>query len=165
MGNYVDSDRIGNFMPQMPVSGESGYVRTVALVDQAIEEAEAIIDSHLAQKYSLPFSIVPPLVRHLATQIATHMSYRQLYPADNFATNQYASQYEDWEKNAYAMLDLLKEGKMSLTLTGGSLVSTKTATRSVRGSHSDFTPTFDVDEPDQWQTDPDRLDDIASSRG
>ncbi len=166
MSLYVDEARVAKYMPQLPVSGEADYTASAALITQAIEEAEAVVDSHLGVKYSLPLDTdhIPPMVREIATNISVHKAYTFLYPMDNIASNVFSERYQTWEKNAYAMLELITDNKLVLTLTNGSLLSPKTTTPDVKGSHSDYSPTFDVDDPDQWCVDSDNLTAIADDR-
>lgn len=164
MGNYIDNTSIATYMPQLPALGESGYSATMDVIDQAIEGAEAIVDGYLGTKYSVPFSPVPPMVRDLARDISVHKAYNFLYHGDNVASNVYAERYQDWEKNAYAMLEMLQENKLVLTDTSGNIVSTKTATRNVRGTHNDFVPTFDAGDETGWRVDPDLVDEIDESK-
>lgn len=166
MSLYVSAATIATFMPQLPVDGESGYTATALVIAQAVEQAEALVDGHIGTKYSLPIDSehIPPLLREIATGISVHKAYSYLYPGDNVASNVFSEKYEAWEKNSYAMLEMLQENKLVLTLTDGSILSTKTSTRAIKSSHGKYTPIFDMDDADTQGVDPDRLEDIASKR-
>lgn len=164
MGNYVDEARILKLMPQLPKAGASGYSNTSDMIELAIEKSESIIDSRLASKYSLPLSTVPPLVRHLADELSLYFLYQGLYSSDNVAHNEYAEDYRRWEKNAFSTLKNIQNENIFLTLTDGSLVTTKPSSRSIKSSSDAYTPVFNMDDPHQWGQDQDRLDAIADER-
>lgn len=162
---YVDEARIQKFMPHFPKIGEAGYTASSDFIAEAIIEADAIVDAHLAVNYTVPFNPVPPLVRFLSTQIAVHQAFKMLYPGDNIASNSYAEKYEAWEENAYKMLRRLQKDELALTNTAGSVIAVKTGSQAIRGNQEDYHPVFDKDEPEHWGVDADQLEEISNDRG
>ncbi len=164
MGNYTDESRILSLMQQLPKTSGAAYSETSDMITLAIEKAEAEIDSCLAAKYSLPFTTVPPLVRSLADDLAQYHLYLALYSSDNMARNEYVETFRAWNRNPYKVLENIQNETAFLTLTDGSLVGTKSKARSVRTTHADYSPTFNVDESTSWAQDSDLLDEIADER-
>lgn len=164
MGNYVDEDRILKLMPQLPKTSGTGYSQTSDLITLAIEKSEAEIDSYLSTKYALPFDPVPPVIRNLADELSQYHVTLRLYSGDNMARNEYTEQFRAWDHNPYETLKRIQNNDMLLTATDGSLVATKTAARSIKTTHSDYAPTFNIDEPTQWAQDSDLLDEVADER-
>src|SRR5690554_8189043 len=78
------------------------------VVDAALEDAAAEIDSYLAQVYRVPLPTVPRLVRRLACDIAFH----RLSPEADTATEYRRTRYDE----AVSLLKKIAERKVSLGL-------------------------------------------------
>lgn len=78
------------------------------VVDAALEDASAEIDSYLAQVYRLPLPSVPRLVRRLACDIAFH----RLSPEADTATEYRRTRYDE----AVSLLKKIAKREVSLGL-------------------------------------------------
>lgn len=87
----------------------TGQIDT-AVVDEAIADACAVIDSYVGVKYAVPMTDVPPIVEDLAKSIAIYKLHTYLPDA------KVEKDYED----AMAMLKAIAEGKARLPLPGAS---------------------------------------------
>lgn len=79
-----------------------------AVVDQAIAEADAIIDGHVGVRYALPLAETPPLIMTLARDIA-------IYKLHVHATD---PKIEEDYKAAMATLRDLSAGRVRLPIDG-----------------------------------------------
>lgn len=80
-----------------------------AVVDQALADATAEIDTYLAAKYSLPLAVVPDVLIRLSVDI---VMYRLAADAD-MATEERRQRYED----AINLLDRIAKGTASLGMS------------------------------------------------
>lgn len=78
------------------------------VVETALEDAAAEIDSYLAQVYRLPLPSVPPLIRRLACDIAFH----RLSPEADTATEHRRTRYGE----AVSLLKKLAKREITLGL-------------------------------------------------
>lgn len=78
------------------------------IVNQAIDDATAEIDTYMAAKYDLPLAIIPDVLTRLCVDIVV---YRLSADAD-MATEERRKRYED----AVKLLVRISEGKVSLGL-------------------------------------------------
>lgn len=160
MGNYATTTSISQILP--------GYLKSntttsdpdgTAIFSRFIDDAEAEINSALANRYSLPFSPVPPLLRSLSGHIAAYYAIRGGFSTEGRSKNEYLSEYNHSMK---VIQDLL-EGKRKLTYTDGSLVPVNTSNRFM-SSTENYTPIFGRDDPRKWERDQDEIDDTSDSR-
>jgi phage gp36-like protein len=88
-----------------------------AAIDAALADASALIDSYLAKRYDLPFTVAPDLLVPLAVDIAIH------YLADRLSvgTKENRKRYED----AVTTLRALADGKMNLAVDPAATVIDK----------------------------------------
>lgn len=77
-------------------------------VDEAIADADAIIDSHLSERYSVPLVSVPKLIKRLSADLAIYNLYSRKY--DTEMPDAMRNRYKD----AIAMLEKIASGRMHL---------------------------------------------------
>lgn len=160
MGTYATTSSFTNLLPYLLKGNSTSDSTGVAILSAQITRAESIVNSYVSARYSLPFSVVPPIIRTLSEDLTSCFTIRGSYVQDGQRENKYD---EAFCKQAYAILEGIKKGEIPLTLTDGSLVSTKTTTR-ILSSTENFAPTFNLDDPDNWEVDSDRLDEIEGGR-
>jgi phage gp36-like protein len=152
-------------LPGLPqTSTSAGYSTTAAVVGRHITRADALIDSKIARRYSVPISPTPPLIGSLSEDITAYYSYRSFYTQDNSNRNEY---FEELRANALSTLDEIRDGKLDLVNTSGSLISERSteATSGVLDStNKDYQPFFDVDDELNWKFDADLIDAVGDKR-
>jgi phage gp36-like protein len=79
------------------------------VIDDAIEAADAEIDSYCAVKYSVPFSTVPKRIKNLSADIATYNLFKK-----RSATVGMPESIRDSYEDAIAFLKDVSAGKASL---------------------------------------------------
>ena len=99
-------DRVGEDELLVAADRDRDGVIYAAVVDGALEDATAEIDSYLAQVYALPLPSVPRLLNRLACDIAFH----RLSPEADTATEYRRSRYDE------AVSLLKKLAKREITL-------------------------------------------------
>lgn len=162
MGSYATTSSLSQLIPNALAGGTTtSDTEATATFSKHIERAEGDINAVLAEKYSLPFSTVPPSIRSWAEDLACFYFLRAAVAQDGRVGDTSADRF----KGSYdRLVDAQKNGfRGVLSLTEGSYVPRMTANM-FRSSTKDYAPTFDQDDPKEWGVDPDRLDDIADGR-
>jgi len=142
-GNSIDTDSFG-----------------ATLCSHHISNAEAFVNSHLANRYSMPFSPVPPDVRRMSEQVAAYHIIKSSIYQDPKSKNPYLEEF----KNVFEQLKMYSSGKLPLTYTDGSLVPTL-SNNTIFSSTENYAPIFALDDPESWERDIDEVDNTESSRG
>jgi phage gp36-like protein len=76
-------------------------------VTEAIEKADAVIDGYCAQRYTVPFTDVPPIIEAISVDIAIYNLYsRRVGTMPDIRKNKY--------ENAIKMLKDIEAGRISL---------------------------------------------------
>ena len=160
MGNYATTTSISITLPNF-LEGNTTTVDISATqtFSEYINWAEAEINSAVANKWSLPFSTVPPILRSLAFEIAAYYTIRAYGSRDWPNRNE---MLDDFNK-AFETLKKLEKGEIELTLTDGSLLAVSSDMYLSNRSSQD--PVFELDDPVNWAVDKDRLDELDGSRG
>lgn len=160
MGLYATTTSIPQIYPGF-LSGSTVTSDTAGVdsFSKAIDRAESIVNAYVVARYDLPMSVVPPLLRTLAEDMACYYVTRAAYTQDGQNRNQYLN---DW-KLAKETLEEIKDGKVKLTLTDGSLVPGISSSRMLSTTR-DFSPVFNLDDPQNWKPDSGKLDEINSGR-
>lgn len=160
MGLYATTTSISELIPNF-LSGNTTTSDPAgsSMFSRHIDRAESVVNSYLTSLYSLPISPVPPILRTIAEDIACYFAVRSAYTQDGQNVNQYYPEY----KKAMETLELLKDGEIKLSYTDGSTVAVSSTNRFLSSSEN-YTPIFNVDDPENWKVDPDQTDDIANAR-
>ncbi len=140
---------------------------TTALASKLITHAENEVNKYLSKRYDLSLPIfssggaIPPLVTSLTESLAEAYMQRRM----SRGGKEILAYAKDVIKEVTANLELISQYKLDLVGATGSIIvdMSQTAYR-VLSSTSNYTPTFDEDDELNWEVDPDKLDDIASSR-
>lgn len=160
MGSYATTTSISEILPGFLASNTTtSDAFGTSFFSRKITDAEAKINSALANRYSLPFSTVPPLCRSLAGDIAAYYAIRSGFTSDGLQRNAYLDDY----KEAMETLKAIGEGKMALTYTDGSIVPVNASGR-ILSSTEGYSPIFALDDPDEWKRDQDEIDDQEDAR-
>jgi len=139
----------------------------IASINKYIEWSEAEINKYLSKRYDLSSNTfqtttsVPPLVRSWCERLVPSYYYQ-------FGTRggkEQRSLAREMRKDVIDNLMMVRDYKMDLVNTAGSVITdfSNTAYRCLSNT-DDYTPTFNEDDPLNWEIDPDKLDDIASER-
>ena len=131
----------------------------VTLSAHHISNAEGFVNSHLAVRYEMPFSPVPPDVRHMSEQVACYNIIKSSTYQDPKQKNPYLEDF----KNVFERLKMYSEGTLVLTYTDGSLVPTLSNTLML-SSTEHYTPIFGRDDARNWQRDEQEIEDTENSR-
>lgn len=124
-----------------------------------IDKAEAHFNGVAAKSYSLPFTTIPPLAREMSFDMAAYWTILAFSTRDWPNRNEMLEDY----KQVFDMLKMLEEGDLKLANTDGSIVSQAT-TSLISSNRESQDPIFDVDEPEAWKVDQDRLDALETAR-
>lgn len=163
MGLYATTTSFSELIPQLFISNTTtSDSEGEAIVSRHITRAEGIVNSYIGARYGLPFTstAIPPMLRTLSEDIASWFTVRGVYTQDSQLRQEYLDEY----KVALDMLKEIRDGDTGLSLTDGSEVPPNSTSR-ILSSTQGIVHTFNLDEPKNWEIDPDYLDDVSRDRG
>lgn len=176
MGTYATATSFPQLLPNL-LSGNSVSDSTgVAIIEAHITRAEGMVNSYISSRYSsqvptggwgLPWGSewgtaatpIPPILRTLTEDLTSYYVIRGSYVQDGERKNNYGEYF----KEAIKILEQIRDGKMPLALTSGAIVPHVTAGK-FKSSTQNYAPTFDEGNPEKWDIDPDKEDDIQSAK-
>lgn len=161
MGTYATNTTFETLLNQFFRENEISFdPEGREMIDTAIPRAEATVNAALARRYSLPFTATPPEVKRITEDIASYYLIRASHWQTSGATkNDYLEEF----KTAFEDLKAIATGESSLADSTGSLIPVNTSGL-FKSSSENYSQIFDVDDPDSWAVDEDRLDDIEDAR-
>lgn len=146
-----------------------GATDMTTLGGKAIDQAEAEVNKYLSKRYDISQSTfqtstgIPPLVRALTEKLSEGYMWQFLSRggAGKESRERAKELIEEVKENLLQIADY----KLDLLNTAGSVLTdmSLSGTR-VLCNTTDYTTTFDEDDPLSWAIDSDKLDDIASNR-
>jgi phage gp36-like protein len=134
------------------VSGENV---DAAVIDNAINKADAVIDGYLAGVYTVPFTSTPVLVGHLSMTLARYYGLINVSKTLGILQEPDKLAYDD----AMDILNMLR--KREMVLPGVSLLDADTT---VWSNTMDYQPIFDVDNEMNYGVASARLEAVEDKR-
>jgi hypothetical protein len=140
---------------------------TTALATKCIDQAEGRINAALAKRYDLSSSYFqtstacPPALRALAENLSEGLMWQKMARG----SKESMARGKDLVEQSLEELKALVERNSDLVDTSGSVVpDSSSGNARVLCNTSDYSPTFDEDDPLNWKVDTDKLDDISDAR-
>ncbi len=137
-------------------AGEAGL--DDAALQTYLDEASQDIDSALAMLYTVPVANCPRL-----KWLEVDMAYAKLLLRPGVGP-----EVSELEKEAAVLIERADKklrqygtGELPLVDVAGAVIPTRTDQRRVTSNTKDYTPIFNLDEPEDWVVDQDRLDAIG----
>ena len=135
-------------LPGLPqTTTASGWTQNLAIVNAHIPRADAMINANLARRYTTPFAetatSTPPIIRQMSEDITSYLACRSLFTRDNVNRSEYL---DDLYARAKENLDLLREGKIDIVGSTGSLVGERNSGNNVYSTTEGHTPMFGMDD-------------------
>lgn len=166
MGRYVTTTSIPVLMPSF-LAGNTTASDTagVDIFSNATDYAEGELNATIVTRYdpsawtTTGSPGIPPMVRGMAADMACFYSIRNAGVQDAQVKNLSLDTYA----RVFDRLDLLREGKLAISYTDGSLVPTRSAGRMLSSSEG-YTPIFGLDTETAWERDSDEVSDQSSDR-
>lgn len=151
MPDYTTVTKVTDLFPKI-----SDTSITSASIAFYIDQAEAEINGRIAVRYTLPFSLTPPLVETIATELSV------IKILDRFFTSE-AKSKNDWRdtrrKDLNSLLDGIAEGKITLINSANEIIGQRSDIQDIYSDTKDYTPTFNHLHYSLQEIDEDRLDD------
>ena len=97
---------------------ESATAMNQAVVEEAVRQAEELVDAYLRGRYNLPLSPVPSVVKDMAVNLARHWLYARR-PEGSELPDAVTRTY----KSSLQMLEAIRDGKLTI---GDPVASTPT---------------------------------------
>lgn len=125
-------------------------------ITEAIEEADNLIDSFCAARYSVPFDPVPDMIRRISRDITVYHLFNDNIAAGHTIQddNKVYARYD----RAMSLLKQIRDGK--ILIPNANTASTKRVWSNVE----DRRKVFDMDDELNWGVDSDLLDEIEDER-
>jgi phage gp36-like protein len=147
-------------LPNMPqTETAAGYSTTVDIIGRHITRADSIIDGKIANRYVVPLSVTPELIKTISQDITSYYSYRSFYTQDN----QNESEWVDSFKEAIELLDQIRAGDLDL-VGSVTVIEPVDVLGEVDSNTREDMSFFDVDSEYSWAFDSNRLDRIRGDR-
>ena len=160
---YSTNTSIIVLFPALPQTTTiSQYSQTVVIINSHITRADNIINGKLSIRYPVPFTTIPPLITTISEDLVSYFTYRSFFTQDNQNKSEYFDKFED----AIFLLDEIRDGKIDLIYTNGSIVSERDSTTAelLNSTTKDKQTFFDIDSVTAWEFNQDLLDNVADKR-
>jgi hypothetical protein len=148
MGRYIDWEDVIDRYPDLDTVGGADQISSTYIV-----YAETYLDSTLASHFATPFSQEIMLIKDMAIDYTYWRAGR--FKLDN-ATEVGSSVVET--------INMLKNGQMILVDTDGNEIPAVQVVAGIYSTTQSYGPTFDMDDPLDWETDPDQVQDARDKR-
>lgn len=159
MGIYATTTSISLIIPGFFISNTSSSDSEGLLIaSKHIDRAESQVHAALANKYSLPFSPIPPYVTKIVEDIAVYNILRAT-GARQGQINEYQTEFE----KAVSDLSLINKGEIALTFESGTTVSILASNRMLSSSEN-HELIMNQDDPKNWKVSKNEADDISGTR-
>ena len=121
---------------------ELGSITTLssAMIYQEIGKVEATINARLAKLYAVPVTPTPPLLETLATDLTVYklLADRSLFKTERLKD----SPWFELQRQAWALVDQLAEGKITLITSAGAVVKATGTQIEAYSTTMTYDPTF-----------------------
>ena len=148
MGRYIDWEDVIDRYPVLNTVGGADEVSSAYIV-----HAEAMTEGLLASKYTVPFSSNNMTVKNLAIDYTYWMAAR-------FKLEDAVAVYSSY----HGTIKMLKKDQMEMILTDGTLLSGARKNAGIYSSTQSYHPAFGIDDPIDWDVDPDQIEATRDKR-
>lgn len=162
MGYYATTTSLQTIM-----IGTTFDTLTSSLATKLITHAENEVDKYLSKRYDVSAfkatsTSVPPLVTSLTETLAESYMVQRMSRGGGKESVGYA---KDLRTQAIENLKMIAEYKLDLVDSSGDVITdmSQTAYR-VLSNTTEYSNTFNEDDPLNWEVDSDKLDDIGEER-
>jgi len=154
---YSTSTSIYTMLP-----GLTNNSATTAIINQYNTRVKGKIGNYVIGLYTPAnwsnAASTPPGIIQISDSIIAMWTMRSLFTRDGQNVNNWVAELG---KQALEDLKKIADGEITLVNNSGGLETTKTQ---IQSSSEDYTPIFDLDEPEDWIIDTDQLDTISDDR-
>ena len=123
-----------------------------------ITRAENIINAKIGGIYTVPFVVVPPIIKTLSEEIAAFLVMRTLFTDDSVNKNDWILLF----KESMKLLEEIASGKVTLVNAAGTPIAEQTGALS--SNNSGYAPVFDMDDILNSEVDADMIDAISENK-
>jgi len=156
--NYTTVRRI---LDQEPMLDDATLISSAGIYSYA-EDAEAKIHGVLAARFTVPISGSPPLLQAVATKLAIGLILAErIYTQERKEKSEWVSHFLD---TSMETLKSIADGKMTLVNSAGTVVGARNDLSELWSNTMTYVPTHDELDPQLHRIDPDKVDDLETSR-
>ena len=165
---YTDPTSTLQLLPMLPQSfGSSGYSLTVTRLGNHITRADNIINGKISKRYDISqfndtLTSAPPMLATISQDISSYYTLRGAFSSDNQNVLEWTDKFQD----ALAILDEIRDGKIDLVNTSGSVIEERSSTTTdyIESNTESYQAFFDEDSELNWKVDVDKLNSIRDKR-
>lgn len=163
MGRYT------TYTAWLPASGQSylipglsSSVISISIVQEKETRAQSLVEGYLAKKYQMPMTSNVSLVKTIVEDIATYDIFRWLTTLNRSVQN--SEVIKEKYEQSLAILNDITAGKVALFDDLGNYIDERSLEKKYWISTNNRQPTFNLDDPLDWEVSPSRLEEIANDR-
>ena len=137
---YLTQTEVKSQYPALAASIDAGKIDT-SRVDVWIANTDSLIDEKVGQRYSLPFSTVPPLIKTIAYELFNYFWQKDVNtpPSTGDEVSWLYPRYDRIIK----LLDEIRDGKTSLIDSSGNTIEPSTESlKTMQSNHLDVDQIF-----------------------
>jgi len=126
-----------------------------------ITMAEAEINGCIGQRYTLPFSSTPPLMRNVASELSL------VKVLDRFFTGETNSENPTQDRrrtDIHNLIDSIANGEKVLLNSSKEVIGQRTDNTGFLNTTGTLQPVFDLDDPSRSVIDPDLIEDLRNDK-
>lgn len=160
MGRYCTTTSLATLW------GGADFTDLTATATLMIDQAEAEIDKMLSARYNMASDTfqtstsIPPMV----TVLAQWLSLGYLYEQTARGSKDSYARADRYIKKAMSNIDKILEHKYNLVDASGDLIADNTTELQILSTTSEYSNTFNEDDPLDWNVNTQKLDDIFDER-
>lgn len=141
--------------------------QTTALAVEMCADAEAEVNKWLSKRYDISSATfqtstsLPPMCRALATRLAEGYMWQALSRGAPESLSRAKALIDRVMEN---LKDIANYNAALVSTSGGLIVESSNTAYRVKSTTSNYVPTFDEGNPQQWRVDPNRINDIDDEK-
>lgn len=159
---YAGSTDVAILLPGLVVNGTVTST-VISVIDNIGTGVMGYINGYVGRRYSVPFGggtssgAIPPTIRDIAEQLGAYRTMRGYYSRDSVNSNEWVDKFKT---DSDAILKDIRDGKVDLSDTAGSLLVERNASTKVDSSTIDYAPSFNEGTSTSWEVDSAKLEDL-----
>ena len=135
----------------------------ISTIDNLGTGVMGYINGYCARRYAVPFGggtssgAIPPTIRDIAEQLGAYRTMRGYFSKDSVNDNAWVDKFKT---DADSILKDIRDGKVDLFNTAGSVLAELNASSKVDSNTIDYKASFNEATSTSWEVDPSKLESL-----